>query len=400
MRDSGLDSISPNLVKSTFGHGNRPSAAPESPLLAAAAAGGAVITPLTKLCTSSSSTRFLGPVALMRPRSTPSSRANLRMDGEACALLKLASSMAPVAAGAGAAAATTDGAGAAAATAVGAADGAAVGVGADAGAGAGAGAGASAGAGAAPASKATTMTTAPLDTLSPSLILISLTTPATVDGTSIVALSDSRVTSDCSTFTVSPTLTRISMTGISVKSPISGTSTSTLPPPADGATAATEGAAGPAAATGTPATGAGADAAAGAGAGAAVVAAAAAATSITATTVPMLHLSPSLTRSSLITPATSAGTSIVALSDSRVTMDCSLATVSPTFTRISITGMSVKSPISGTLSSCEDIIFPAPYTVVGLGLFGSMPYFVMASASSLRSITPSSAKALKAASVT
>lgn len=66
--------------------------------------------------------------------------------------------------------------------------------------------------------------------LSPSLTLTSFTTPAADDGISIDALSDSTVTSDCSTFTVSPGLTSTSMTATSLKSPMSGTRTSTLPP--------------------------------------------------------------------------------------------------------------------------------------------------------------------------
>ena len=49
-------------------------------------------------------------------------------------------------------------------------------------------------------------------------------------------------------------------------------------------------------------------------------------------------------------PAAGAGTSIVALSDSSVTSGSSAATVSPAFTWISITGTSVKSPMSGTLT--------------------------------------------------
>ena len=51
------------------------------------------------------------------------------------------------------------------------------------------------------------------------------TVPANGAGTSIVALSDSSVSSGSSTATVSPAATRISMTGTSVKSPMSGTST-------------------------------------------------------------------------------------------------------------------------------------------------------------------------------
>jgi hypothetical protein len=50
-----------------------------------------------------------------------------------------------------------------------------------------------------------TATTAPSDSFSPSATRILLTTPATGEGTSIVALSDSRVTSASSTLTTSPT---------------------------------------------------------------------------------------------------------------------------------------------------------------------------------------------------
>src|SRR6266576_674662 len=68
--------------------------------------------------------------------------------------------------------------------------------------------------------------TLPSLTLSPTLTLSSLTVPAAGEGTSIVALSDSRVTSESSAFTVSPGLTKTSMTGTSLKSPMSGTLTS------------------------------------------------------------------------------------------------------------------------------------------------------------------------------
>src|SRR6266568_5149942 len=63
-------------------------------------------------------------------------------------------------------------------------------------------------------------------TLSPTLILRSFTVPAAGAGTSIVALSDSRVTSESSAFTASPGLTKTSITGTSLKSPMSGTLTS------------------------------------------------------------------------------------------------------------------------------------------------------------------------------
>jgi hypothetical protein len=58
------------------------------------------------------------------------------------------------------------------------------------------------------------------------LTFTSFTTPAAGEGTSIVALSDSSVTSDVSGFTVSPGFTSTSMTGTSLKSPMSGTFTS------------------------------------------------------------------------------------------------------------------------------------------------------------------------------
>src|SRR4029077_6153384 len=70
---------------------------------------------------------------------------------------------------------------------------------------------------------------APCDTLSPVLIFSSLTTPAAGDGISMVALSDSSVTSDCSFATLSPGLTSTSITSTSLKSPISGTPTVCVP---------------------------------------------------------------------------------------------------------------------------------------------------------------------------
>ena len=75
----------------------------------------------------------------------------------------------------------------------------------------------------------------PLETLSPTLISISFTTPALGDGISIVALSDSRVMSDCSLDTVSPGFTSTSITSTSLKSPMSGTGTVMACAAADGA---------------------------------------------------------------------------------------------------------------------------------------------------------------------
>src|SRR5689334_5259374 len=63
----------------------------------------------------------------------------------------------------------------------------------------------------------------PCDTLSPSLTFTSFTTPACEEGTSIVALSLSSVTSEASFSTRSPGFTSTSMTGTSLKSPMSGT---------------------------------------------------------------------------------------------------------------------------------------------------------------------------------
>ena len=94
--------------------------------------------------------------------------------------------------------------------------------------GVGFGAGAAAAAGCVAWLASSTRIGEPCDTLSPTLILTSFTTPAPGDGISIVALSDSSVTSDCSFVTASPGLTRISMTSTFLKSPMSGTFTSVL----------------------------------------------------------------------------------------------------------------------------------------------------------------------------
>ena len=128
----------------------------------------------------------------------------------------------------------------------------------------------------------------PVTTLSPTLIKISLTTPATGAGTSIDALSPSTLMIDWSTSTVSPTFTIISVTFTSSE-PISGTFTSTT---------------------------LAAGAAAGAGAAAAGAGAAASADSKTSIGVPVVTLSPTFTNTSFTTPASGAGTSIEALSPS------------------------------------------------------------------------------------
>ena len=129
----------------------------------------------------------------------------------------------------------------------------------------------------------------PVTTLSPTLIKISFTTPATGAGTSIDALSPSTLMIDWSTSTVSPTFTIISVTFTSSE-PISGTLTST--------------------------TLAAAGAAVGAGAAAAGASAAASTDSKTSIGVPVVTLSPTFTNTSFTTPASGAGTSIEALSPS------------------------------------------------------------------------------------
>ena len=129
----------------------------------------------------------------------------------------------------------------------------------------------------------------PVTTLSPTLIKISFTMPATGAGTSIDALSPSTLMIDWSTSTLSPTFTIISVTFTSSE-PISGTLTST--------------------------TLAAAGAAAGAGAAAAGAGAAASADSNTSIGVPVVTLSPTFTNTSFTTPASGAGTSIEALSPS------------------------------------------------------------------------------------
>src|SRR5436190_4924315 len=199
----------------------------------------------------------------------------------------------------------------------------------------------------APALLSTIARTLPCDTLSPTFTFNALTTPAALDGISIDALSLSTVTRLCSSATVSPGLTSSSITATWSKSPMSGTTTSTSPPgAADCARGPSVGAAG--AGDGGAAGVAAAEAGAAAGAGAA---AAGPSPSSSSSSDPSLTLSPTLTFISLTTPAVLDGISIDALSLSTVTSDCSAATWSPGLTRTSITSTSLKSPMSGTLTS-------------------------------------------------
>ena len=225
------------------------------------------------------------------------------------------------------------------------------------GAGAGADAAGAAGCAGAPPVPSSTRIGEPCATLSPTLSRISFTFPAAGEGTSIVALSLSSVTSDCSTATVSPGFTRISITSTLLKSPMSGMSTRRAPAAAGAGALAAGAGAGAAGAF------AGAADARRRGAGAAATAdfaaspeaadfAASAPPSSVRIGLPSETLSPILTRTSFTTPAEGDGISIVALSLSSVTSDCSTATVSPGFTRISITSTLLKSPMSGTMTSC------------------------------------------------
>ena len=168
--------------------------------------------------------RAFGPLPLTLPRSTPSSRAKRRTEGLACARAKPASSTAR-----GAVPPRVLGAAGAAATARAAA-------GAAAGAGCRRGTVLAAGVRLAPACRQRlwrplvrhpqprrSESPCPRDTLSPTLIFNSLTTPAAAPALPSSPCRYSSVTSGSSALTVSPGLTSTSMTGTSLKSPISGT---------------------------------------------------------------------------------------------------------------------------------------------------------------------------------
>ncbi len=85
MRDISTRLIGPNFAKSTCGHAGKCEATPvdgAAALLVDLAP--LAITPLTCERTSSSVMRPFGPLPCTAVSSTPSSRANLRTDGEAC----------------------------------------------------------------------------------------------------------------------------------------------------------------------------------------------------------------------------------------------------------------------------------------------------------------------------
>src|SRR5207253_10150186 len=178
--------------------------------------------------------RPLKPWPMTRARSTPSSRANLRTEGPACALENPGSSIGAkslrsVVATAAARAAPASGALARSGAAAGETP-RGVGGGAAAlregGAVAGVAVASGAVAGAEPLARTVAMRS-PVLTLPPLLVWSFSTTPTAVEGTSMVALSDSSVTSGESMTTVSPGFTRTSMTATSLKLPMSGTRTST-----------------------------------------------------------------------------------------------------------------------------------------------------------------------------
>ena len=161
-------------------------------------------------------------------------------------------------------------------------------------------------------------------------------------GTSMVALSVSRVIRPVSASILSPTATSTSITSTLESPPISGTVTSITPPASAGA------------ATGATALATGAAVfatAAGAGAAGASAALLLPATSNNRTRLPSETLSPTLIFISLTTPACGEGTSMVALSVSRVIRPVSASILSPTATSTSMTSTSLSPPISGTVTS-------------------------------------------------
>jgi len=237
MRDSGLLSISPNLAKSTFGHGMRfkPPPPPEPVGADAPPTTPPASADFTNFCTSSLPMRPPRWLPATCARSTPSSRANWRTAGLAYGTLP------------GSTASASKRSGGRLAGSPGSAMGAIAGTGAppspsastiDSAARRSGRAGTSTGGTCAPVSAAgcslrgasgsargasaaassagsISATRLPSDSASPSFTFTSLIVPANGAGTSIVALSDSRVTSPWSLATVSPGLTRISITGTS-----------------------------------------------------------------------------------------------------------------------------------------------------------------------------------------
>ena len=112
---------------------------------------------------------------------------------------------------------------------------------------------------------------------------------------------------------------------------------------------------------------------------------------------PVLTLSPTLTMIDFTIPACGAGISIEALSPSTVMMLSSTATLSPTFTKISVTSTS-SLPISGNLISI--LILFTSYAIRGLSLSALISNFLIASSTTLASMSPRLASSPNAAMTT
>ena len=222
--DSGRLSISPKRAKSTFGHGTRrarrlpPFSTPTVIALSVTEPVAPANIDFTNACTSSLAMRPPRAVPCTRARSTPSSRANTRTAGEACGTLSGATAAASKATGgvrgpaisgsrprsisitADAAAGLTEGGPAGALSLEDGASAAAPSAGCIAVtvfevATAAAFASGFTAPPAVESAASINATTAPSEIVSPTLTLSSRTTPANGAGTSILALSDSSVTS-------------------------------------------------------------------------------------------------------------------------------------------------------------------------------------------------------------
>ncbi len=189
----------------------------------------------------------------------------------------------------------------------------------------------------------------PSDTLSPTATFKLTILPACGAGTSIVALSVSKVIRPSSSATVSPSCTSNSIISTSLASPISGTSTSITFEDAAGA----EGAEGAASVVAVEALAAGA-------ASASAASSTPPAANAFPNTSPSLILSPTLTLISFITPSKGIGISMLALSLSTVTIDASASTDSPSSTHTSMISTS-SPPTSGTIISCKSAMIALPY---------------------------------------
>ena len=219
-------STGPKAAKSTSGIDGRP--APGAACCAASAF-------CTKACRSSLRMRPRGPRPRTSASGTPNSRARRRTPGPAYTPLSRPArggAAVPEGAGAGGFAGSAGSAAACCAAEATSAGGWGWGGAASRG-GAACGDGepalsvslSSAGSPASSSAVATTATGAPSFSIAPSAASTATTVPATVEGISMDALSDSRTISPCSRATVSPGATRTSTTSAASDPPISGTTT-------------------------------------------------------------------------------------------------------------------------------------------------------------------------------